>query len=61
METYAAEIIDGLVVCVIVGNADWATERLGGFWVNTDTLVGNGWLWDEANGFLPPVFDEPVE
>jgi hypothetical protein len=61
METYAAEIVDGSVIRVIVGNADWATERLGGFWVNTDTLVGNGWLWDEVNGFQPPVVDELVE
>jgi hypothetical protein len=60
METYAAKIEDGTVTQVIVGNANWATERLGGFWANTDTLVGNGWLWDEVNGFQPPVFVEDI-
>jgi hypothetical protein len=61
METYTAEIVDGSVTRVIVGDAGWAVERLGGFWANTDTLVGIGWTWDEVNGFQPPVFDEPVE
>lgn len=60
METYAAKIDNGLVMQVIVGNADWATERLRGFWVDTDTLVGQGWLWDEVNGFQPPVFIEEI-
>lgn len=60
METYAAEIVDGVVNYVIVGEASWATERLGGFWVDTDTLVGIGWTWDSTNGFQPPVvIEEP--
>lgn len=60
METYTAEIINNTVTRVIVGNADWAVERLGGFWVNTDTLVGIGWTWDSTNGFQPPVvIEEP--
>lgn len=58
METYAAEIIDNIVVRVIVGNAEWAVKRLGGFWVDTDTLVGIGWSWDSTNGFQPPVQPE---
>lgn len=54
METYAAEIIDGVVTQVIVGDAQWAIDYLGGFWVDTDSLVGIGWTWDEINGFQPP-------
>jgi hypothetical protein len=57
METYAAEIIDGVVNQVIIGDAPWAIERLGGFWVDTDVLVGIGWTWDEVNGFLPPQLE----
>lgn len=60
METYAAEIIDNTVARVIVGDASWAVERLGGFWVDTDTLVGIGWTWNETDGFVPPmVVEEP--
>lgn len=55
METYAAEIIDGLVTQVIVGDASWAIERLGGQWVDSDTLVGIGWTWTSAGGFSQPV------
>lgn len=55
METYAAQIENGVILQVIVGDASWATERLGGFWVDTDTLVGIGWTWDETNGFQPPA------
>ena len=54
METYAAEIVNGVVTQVIVGDAPWATERLGGFWVDTDTLVGIGWTWSESEGFKEP-------
>jgi len=61
METYAAEIIDGVVTQVIVGEASWATEKLGGYWVDTNTLVGVGWTWDETNGFAPPIVEEPSE
>lgn len=54
METYAAEIVDGIVVQVIVGNASWATEKLGGLWVDSDSLVGINWAWNEIDGFSPP-------
>jgi hypothetical protein len=46
METYAARIKEGVVVQVIVGDADWASNALGGLWIDSDVLVGNGWLWD---------------
>lgn len=52
-ETYAAQIVDGTVTQVIVGTAEWANDRLGGTWIDTDTLVGIGWTWDETNGFQP--------
>lgn len=54
METYAAKIIDSTVVEVIVGDASWAIERLGGEWIDTDVLVGFGYTWDGTN-FHPPV------
>jgi hypothetical protein len=43
---YAAEIVDGQVIRVIVGDPVWAVENLGGVWVGSDTKVGVGWLWD---------------
>lgn len=64
MELYAAKIQDGLVVDVTVatsatiGNAEWCMERLGGLWVDSDTLVGIGWTWDETNRFQPPAPSE---
>ena len=69
MRTYAARIEDGTVVQVIVGDADWAADRLGGVWLNSPTKVGVGWqqydgglrppapfpswVWDD--GWQPPV------
>jgi hypothetical protein len=55
METYAAQIQNGVVHQVTVGNAEWCINRLGGLWVDTGTLVGIGWTWDEINGFQPPA------
>lgn len=59
--TYSAKIDNGIVTQVIVGNASWATETLGGFWVDTPTKVGGGWTWNETDGFQPPVIivEEP--
>ena len=54
-ETYAAKVTDGTVTQVIVGSAEWAEQRLGGLWVNSSTLIGIGWTWDEENGFQPPM------
>ena len=59
-EVYAAQIVDGSVYQVIVGTAAWANERIGGLWVDSDTLVGIGWTWDSTNGFQPPTVEEPV-
>ena len=51
----AAEIVDGIVIRAIVGTANWATETLGGFWVESPVPVWIGGTWSEAEGFLPPV------
>jgi hypothetical protein len=57
MNTYAAKVEDGTVVQVIVGTAEWATERLGGMWVGSDVKVGVG--WQVTNGTITPP--EPQE
>lgn len=49
------QVIDGIVVDGVNTNAQWATENIGGFWVDTDTLVWIGGTWDETNGFQPPA------
>lgn len=51
-EHYAAEIVDGQVVRVLVGDAQWCHDNLGGFWVDSDVLVGIGWEWDPVEGFI---------
>jgi hypothetical protein len=43
MRTYAAKLENGEVTQVIVGDAQWATENLGGQWVDSPTKVGIGW------------------
>jgi hypothetical protein len=42
---YAAEVVDGTVVQVIVGDAGWANARLPGVWVGSEVLVGIGWSY----------------
>jgi hypothetical protein len=58
-ELYAANIVEGVVRQVTVGTAQWCIDRLGGQWVDTPTLVGIGWTWNEVDGFQPPP--EPEE
>ena len=49
METYAVEInTDNVAIRVIVGNAEWAAVTLGGTWIDSDTLVGVGWIWNRT-------------
>jgi hypothetical protein len=55
--TYAAQVEDGTVIQVIVGDAGWANSRLGGTWVDTDTLVGIGWTYTDGT-FTPPPAPE---
>jgi hypothetical protein len=57
MNTYAAQVTDGTVTQVIVGTAEWATERLDGTWVDSATLVGIGWAYEDGT-ITPP---EPQE
>lgn len=62
--TYAAHIIDGLVVQVIVGTAEWATEHLGGEWVQPSELVGIGWSVVDGQIIPPepePESDDPLQ
>jgi hypothetical protein len=56
---YAARIEDETVVEVIVGDADWAMERLGGFWIPSNTKAGIGWRLVKGKLVAPapdPVF-----
>ena len=54
---YAAEIVDGMVTQVIVGDAAWATDRLGGMWMDSADLVGIGWAYSDGQ-FTPPVYPD---
>ena len=54
MNTYAARIVDGVVTQVIVGSAAWASDRLGGVWLDSRTKVGVGWEQYEG-GLRPPA------
>jgi hypothetical protein len=50
----AAEIINGIVTRVIVGDAEWASSRLGGTWIDTTGhQVGSGYTYSETTGFRP--------
>ena len=55
--TYAAQVTDGTVTQVIVGTADWANSRLDGTWVDTPTLVGIGWTFEDGTFVPPPAPD----
>lgn len=57
---YAAQIVDGVVDQVIVGTSEWATETLGGHWVDSDDKVGIGWLWDGVS-FIEPIVESTHE
>jgi hypothetical protein len=55
--TYTAQIVDGIVVQVIVGDAEWATSNLGGVWVPVgDIYPGPGWSYDGTT-FEPPYVE----
>ena len=63
MRKHCAQIVDGIVVRVIVGTPEWATEHLGGEWVETDkygqsavNYCGPGYGYDETfpERFAPP-------
>jgi hypothetical protein len=55
--SYAAHIEHDTITQVIVGNAAWAVEHLGGEWVDSPVKVGIGWLLVDGE-IVPP---EPVE
>ncbi len=53
--SYAAELNgSGRVTRVIVGSAEWATDNLGGVWIDSDDKVGAGWERYEG-GLRPPA------
>jgi hypothetical protein len=54
---YAAKVVDGTVVQVIVGTPEWAADRLGGDWLPSETKVGVGWQVVDGT-ILPPEPDE---
>jgi hypothetical protein len=55
---YAAQVEDGTVVQVIVGDATWANSRLDGTWVDSDVLVGIGWTYTDGTFTPPPAAPE---
>jgi hypothetical protein len=55
--TFAAQVEDGTVVQVIVGDAAWANSRLDGDWYDSDVLVGIGWTYTDGT-FTPPPAPE---
>jgi hypothetical protein len=56
--TYAAHIVDGVVDQVIVGTAQWATDNLGGTWVDSPDKVGSG--WELVDGVIRPPASDPT-
>lgn len=50
---YTARVVNGVVKQVIVGDAQWASENLGGEWVDSEIKVGAGWIIIE--GVLQPI------
>ena len=62
--SWAAELNDNdIVVRVIVGTADWATDNLGGRWVpcdkDSDDYPGAGWSYI-GGVFVPPEPAWPI-
>jgi hypothetical protein len=58
MNTYAAQLDnDKVAIRGIVGTADWATEHLGGVWVDCDHKFGAG--WEHIDGGLRPPAPDP--
>ena len=50
-----AEIVHNKVVRVIEGSSVWATETLGGTWIDTNVNIGIGYDYNaDTNTFTPP-------
>jgi len=54
---YAAKVEGSTVTQVVVGDSGWASSRLGGVWLPSDTLVGIGWTYTDGT-FTPPPTPE---
>ena len=53
----AAEIQNGQVVRVIKGTVEWATDNLGGTWVDCDDLKpGSGWTYVDGQFRYPQPY-----
>lgn len=50
-ETCAAQMENSEIVQIIVSDAWWTTNRLGGFRIDCDIPVCVGWTWNETGGF----------
>ena len=59
--TYAAHIVDDLVEQVIVGTAQWATDNLGGMWVDSPVKVGVGWQFIDGQIVEPQLDVEETD
>jgi hypothetical protein len=62
VERCAVKVVDGAAVEIIVGEADWAAQNLGGEWVqvesnydNPESFVGFGDLYDAETGTFTSV------
>lgn len=56
---YAVSVVRNVVAQVIVGNASWAVENLGGEWVDSESKVGVGWLLVDGKIVPPPAPEIP--
>lgn len=59
--TFAAEIVNGRCVRVIVGSPEWAAEHLGGEWVHTRNIYNPVIGMDESDPENPVPIIDPVE
>jgi hypothetical protein len=59
MPKYSAKVEYDTVVQVIVGEPEWAEERLGGVWVGSDVKVGVG--WSVVDGVITPPEPDPSD
>lgn len=54
MSRYSAKVEGGVVVEVLVGDVDWASEKLGGEWHDVDGLpVSVGWTLKDGEWRRP--------
>lgn len=57
--TYCAQVVEGMVTMVIVGDSEWATQSLGGVWIDSAEKIPFPATWNEIEGFRPSVSIDP--